>query len=128
MAARLDYSLDEFGNAALQGADAITINSLCTVFAESEVIGLLNRNIRRQDIARAVHQSVIRKITGMFKRMENNGGNVVIAGGGALNPAIIGLLCKNLSIEIRRLENPQIYAALGAAMLAAEQRCDAVFL
>jgi (R)-2-hydroxyacyl-CoA dehydratese activating ATPase len=121
MAAKLDYSLTEFGAAALTGSDTITINSLCTVFAESEVIGLLNKNVSRQDIARGLHQSVIKKIAGMYKRIDNGGGNVVVVGGGALNPGIIELLGKKLFIEVSNLENPQHYAALGAALFAAQR-------
>jgi len=117
MAEKLDYSLDEFGKAALAGNDSITISSLCTVFAESEVVGLLNRNEPRRNIARAVHASVTRKIAGMFKRVSPGNGAVALAGGGALNPAIRQLLCAELRLEIVPLEKAQICAALGAALL-----------
>jgi (R)-2-hydroxyacyl-CoA dehydratese activating ATPase len=117
MAARLDYPLDEFGPAALLGHDGLTISSLCTVFAESEVVGLLNRNEPRDAIARAVHKSVVRKIVGMFKRIAYESGPVALAGGGVLNPALQQLLRTELQTEMISLENPRICAALGAALL-----------
>jgi predicted CoA-substrate-specific enzyme activase len=117
MARRLDYSIGEFGAAALEGRDGITISSMCTVFAESEVIGLLNRNEKREDIACAVHRSVTGRIGGMFKRIVENPICVVVAGGGALNPAIVEFLRTELSDGIKPIDHPQIAAALGAALI-----------
>jgi predicted CoA-substrate-specific enzyme activase len=119
MAEKLDLSLDEFSREALCGSDTITISSLCTVFAESEVIGLLNGNRQRNDIARAVHRSVTRKIGGMVKRIADPGLPVVIAGGGALNPAVVSILRAELGADIRPLDNPQLACALGAALIGA---------
>jgi predicted CoA-substrate-specific enzyme activase len=121
MAAKLDLSLEEFSQAALRGTDRITISSICTVFAESEVIGLLNRNEQREDIARAVHKSVAGKISGMFKRVAEPGSRAVIAGGGALNPALVDILRDELAAEIQPIESPQIACALGAALLGWER-------
>ena len=119
MAEKLDYKLSEFGNAALEGKDRIRINSLCTVFAESEVIGLLNRDEPPEDIAYALHQSVIGKISGMLKRVSLQPDfPVYLVGGGALNRAIGKLIEKNLSIVVRIPDNPQIIAALGAGVIA----------
>jgi (R)-2-hydroxyacyl-CoA dehydratese activating ATPase len=120
MASRLDVTLDEFSKAALRGNDTITINSLCTVFAESEVIGLINADKRLDDIARAVHKSVTRKIGGMFKRIAKPGSRVVIAGGGGLNAALVELLRHDLPADIVPCDNPQIACALGAALIGGQ--------
>ena len=66
MAASLAYSLDEFGRAALGADREEQINSMCTVFAESEVISMKNRGVPRDHIARAVHGSVADRLAGML--------------------------------------------------------------
>lgn len=122
MAEKLDFALADFGTAALQGSPRLTISSVCTVFAESEVIGLLNKNESRKDIAYAVHKSVTNKIAGMYTRNRTApDAPVALVGGGALNPAVVSLLDTHLGITVTVPDEPQIMAALGAAVLAAEK-------
>lgn len=120
MAEKLEYDISGFGTAALEGSEGLTISSLCTVFAESEVIGLLNRGALRTDIARAVHRSVVRKITGMCKRLDTSHSMVHLTGGGALNKAVAVLLEKELGVPIIIPEDPQSIVALGAAVIAGQ--------
>lgn len=123
MAEKLDYTISDFGNAALEGRERININSLCTVFAESEVIGLLNRDEPSEDIAYALHQSVIRKISGIVKRVSSPPDfPVYLVGGGALNSAIGKLIEKYLSTVVHVPDNPQIIVALGASVIASEKQ------
>ncbi|MBD3315251.1 MAG: 3-hydroxyacyl-ACP dehydratase [Chitinivibrionales bacterium] len=119
MAEKLGFELREFGDAAQKGAPGISISSVCTVFAESEVIGLLNKGIQRHDIALAVHQSVVGKLCGMYKRVCSQCSSVHLVGGGALNPCIKNLLESVLHIEVLVPTKPRITVALGAAVLAA---------
>jgi len=63
MAASLGYGLSEFGAEALKGRGDVRISNMCTVFAESEVISLKNHGTQPADIARAVHISVIERLT-----------------------------------------------------------------
>jgi predicted CoA-substrate-specific enzyme activase len=128
MASKLDFDISDFGAAALRGAGNISISSICAVFAESEVIGLLNKGARRQDISLAVHASVVKRITGMCKWIDRSDADVSIhlVGGGALNPAIRKLLENELKLRIVVPENPQIIAALGAACIAAQSKAVSV--
>lgn len=122
MAEKLNVALTGFGRAALQGRERIKISSLCTVFAESEVIGLLNRDEPLEDIAFAVHQSAVRKIAGMYKRISSSSNTTVhLVGGGALNCAIGALLAKELNVTVCVPDNPQILVALGAGIIASER-------
>ena len=118
MAHRLGYSLEDFAAAALAGSETITISAMCTVFAESEVVGLLNRGHGRGDIARALHHSVVKRIAAMFKRTEPRTEAVVATGGGALNNALVTLLAEALAIHIQAAPDPQIVGALGCALHA----------
>ena len=117
MAHRLDYSLEKFGASALNGKDGIKISSFCTVFAESEIIGLLNRGCSTEDISRALHWSVVNRIKTMFSRVEATG-PTVITGGGSKNVALLELCRESLQSEILNSEYSQIAGALGCAISA----------
>ena len=119
MSHTLGYDIASFGNKAFEAKGNININSLCTVFAESEVTSLLARGAKRQEIALALHESVVRRAVGMMKRVSEEE-PVLFGGGVALNPCIHRLLEKSLDRKITVPERPQMVGALGAAMLAAE--------
>jgi (R)-2-hydroxyacyl-CoA dehydratese activating ATPase len=123
MAQTLGYDIDSFGQEALSGTGSISINSLCTVFAESEVTSLLARGVKRQEIALALHESVVRRAVGMMKRVSEEE-PILFGGGVAMNPCIHSLLEKALNRKITVPENPQMVGALGAAMLAGEIKND----
>ncbi len=119
MAATLGYTLDEFGPAALQASTEVKIGSMCTVFAESEVISLKNHGAAPRDIARAVHVSVADRLIAMLGRV-GYGAAVVFTGGVAKNPCMIQLLRDRLEIEVLVPVHPEIVGALGAALSASK--------
>lgn len=121
MAQTLGYSLDQFGTEALQSTGDIRINSMCTVFAESEVISLLAKGESRQDIALGLHHSVVRRAAGMLKRVSVKE-PILFAGGVALNPCMQNLLESMLDTSILIPESPQMVGALGAALLTSKNR------
>ena len=118
MAERLGYATAQMGQAALRGSPRVRINSTCTVFAESEVIGLLSRGACREDIARALHVSVVTKIVSMWKRVSDGASRTVLTGGGAMNPGLVQPLRAALGCEVLVPAQPQIVGAVGAALLA----------
>ena len=122
MAARLGLSLDDFSSLAHKGKNTLAINAMCTVFAESEVIGLLNKNNPLPDIARALHSSVVKKIDAMYRRLEPDGTCIVATGGGARNTMLVELLSQSIETPICLPEDPQIAGALGCAVYAASQK------
>ena len=118
MAATLGYTLDEFGPAALESAQEAAINSMCTVFAESEVISMKNRGVAAKDIAMGVHLSVVNRLLGMLNRV-GYGEELVFSGGVARNPCIVHLLRERLAgVNVVLPEFPDIVGALGAAIQA----------
>ncbi|MBU4263066.1 MAG: 3-hydroxyacyl-ACP dehydratase [Proteobacteria bacterium] len=118
MAATLGYSLDEFGPAALESEQDVAINSMCTVFAESEVISMKNRGVPARDIAMGVHLSVVSRLIGMLNRV-GYGDCLVFSGGVARNPCIVKLLQARLEgVTVLSPELPDIVGALGAAIQA----------
>jgi (R)-2-hydroxyacyl-CoA dehydratese activating ATPase len=117
MAEKLGYTLIEFGHDALTGKPGVTLNSQCTVFAESEIIGLLNRGCSRNDISRAIHISATNRITTMFNRIEAIG-PTVITGGCSKNLALVRFIEENLDTEISNSSNSQFAGSIGCALSA----------
>lgn len=120
MATSLGFSLNEFGPAALESDQEVAINSMCTVFAESEVVSMKNRGIPPKDIARAVHLSVVNRLVAMLNRI-GYGGDIVFSGGVARNPCIVKMLQERLEgVKVESPESPDIVGALGAAIHAGQ--------
>ncbi|MCB2182703.1 MAG: 3-hydroxyacyl-ACP dehydratase [Desulfobulbaceae bacterium] len=123
MAASLGYTIKEFGEAAMTSHQDVVINSMCTVFAESEVISMKNSGIKPADIARAVHLSVTSRLVGMLNRIGYKE-KVVFSGGVANNPCIVKMLEERLQIPVFIPETPDIVGALGAAIHAGKNEND----
>jgi predicted CoA-substrate-specific enzyme activase len=121
MAASLAYPLGDFGPAASASDQEVQINSMCTVFAESEVISMKNRGVPREHIARAVHSSVADRIIAMLNRI-GFGEVIAFSGGVANNPCIVQMVRERLeNIQVKVPDNPSIIGAMGAAIEAARQ-------
>ncbi len=119
MAKNLGYSLEEFGAKALTARGDIELSSMCTVFAESEVISLTAKGVPREEIAMAIHRAIINRLSGMAKRFPLEG-EVVFAGGCAHNPCVQDLLQRSLQKEILVASAPEMTGAFGAALFAGE--------
>jgi predicted CoA-substrate-specific enzyme activase len=115
MAMAMGYTLWEFGDAALSATKAEQINSMCTVFAESEVISMVSRGADRTAVSLGIHQSVVKRSTAMLHKVSIHD-EVVFVGGVALNPCIKKLLLDELDRPIFTPEDPQIVGALGCAL------------
>ena len=120
MASALGYRISEFGAAALQGLNTVKLSSMCAVFAESEVVGLLTKGEKRADLARAVHHTIVRRSLGTLKRVSVES-PIVFAGGAARNPCLVKMLEEVFRRSVFVPEDPQIVGALGAALIAADR-------
>jgi predicted CoA-substrate-specific enzyme activase len=118
MAGILDVSLDELGELAV-GAEPVPLSSMCTVFAESEVIGLLARRTGKGSIAAGIIDTIARRIQGLAGRvplMET----VAFTGGLARNGHICGIIATRLGTRLHVPAAPQFVGALGAALIGCE--------
>ncbi len=116
MAKNLGFSIEEFGRAALEAENDLSINSMCTVFAESEVTSLIAKGANRKDIARGLHISIVKRAAGMINRVSSEG-PIVFSGGVAKNPCIRELIFQKLGREVLTPDDPQMAGALGAALI-----------
>ncbi|HBG04161.1 MAG: 3-hydroxyacyl-ACP dehydratase [Geobacteraceae bacterium GWC2_58_44] len=117
MAVSLGYQLEEFGRAAADAGEGTPINSMCAVFAESEVVSLKNRGVPPATIARSVHLAVAGRLAGMVAK-SGYGDHLVFSGGVANNATLVRLLELELGVTIQVPPTPSIIGALGAALHA----------
>ncbi len=115
----LDIPLEETGGAALKTSETCEISSMCAVFAESEIVGLLHKGIPREVILRGVFKSVARRTLGMAGKTGLNE-DIIFTGGVARNAGVLDSLKQETGkADIKIPANPQITGALGAAIIAA---------
>jgi predicted CoA-substrate-specific enzyme activase len=119
MASALEINIRDLSALALSASKAVQINSLCTVFAESEVVSLIARGEEVSAIALAVHEAIATRIVTMARRVGAKE-RIVFAGGAALNSCLHRLLEQKLSVNLAIPTEPQTVGALGAALLAKE--------
>jgi predicted CoA-substrate-specific enzyme activase len=115
MAGAMNYRVEDFGVAALHSASPAKISNMCTVFAESEVISLLNGGARREDVALGIHEAITRRVLSMLGRLPKFD-HIVFSGGVARNPCMRRLLENNLRVPVLVPDDPQTVGALGAAL------------
>lgn len=116
MANRLGVTLEELFALAAQGAP-LAISSMCTVFAESEVISHIGAGERREDIAAGVVDSVVGKVAGLCARHSIKG-EVLLTGGLSESEYLIGRLSQKLGVSVNSHPLGRYAGALGAAMIA----------
>jgi predicted CoA-substrate-specific enzyme activase len=117
MASTLEVDIKDFGNLAMDSAKVIRVNSLCTVFAESEVVSLIARGEEPAAIAFALHDAIASRLAVMVRRTGVRE-KVVFAGGGSHNLCLRRLLEQELETGLIVPDSPQTVGALGAALLA----------
>lgn len=117
LAGILDMPLEELSLAAARGKPA-SISSMCAVFAETEIVGLLARGISPDDIAAGVYLSIVRRVKTLASRIPPQG-SWTFTGGLATSSSFAQMLAIELEQEVHIPEQPQIVGALGAALTAA---------
>jgi predicted CoA-substrate-specific enzyme activase len=121
MARTLHCGLEEFSELSLQSDSPASITKQCSVFAESEVVTLINSGVNAPHIAAGLTDSIARRLLAMVFRV-GVVPEVVLTGGGARNEALVRGLEEKLGEKIARLsQNPQTVGALGAALFARER-------
>jgi predicted CoA-substrate-specific enzyme activase len=120
MARVLEVELQEMGPLSLASGKEVSISSMCTVFAESEVISLIANNCNREDIARAIHRAIALRVSIMVEQIGAKE-RIVMTGGVARNIGVVKELEQTLGKRIFVPSEPEFVGALGAAILALER-------
>ena len=121
MAKLMQIPLTEMATLSFQAKGRADITSTCAVFAESEVISHVHREppTTKEDIVAGIYYSVVSRIVSLCKRIGIEH-DVAVTGGVALNRGLVRILESELGFEVMVPEEPQLVAALGAAVVAQE--------
>lgn len=116
MARTLQMPIEELSRQGLEWRHDVTISSMCTVFAESEVVSLIADDTPTPDIIHGLDMSVARKTAALARRV---GGEppYLMTGGVANNEGVVRALSDVLGAPVATHEDSQLCGAIGAAVL-----------
>lgn len=119
MARTMEMSLDQMSLTGLKYNEDITISSMCTVFAESEVVSLIAQNKATDDIVHGLNKAVASKTASLAKRV---GGEeqYMMTGGVSKNKGLVKTLEEKLGTKLVISDKAQLCGALGAALFASD--------
>ena len=120
IARSLEVDVDELGPIALQSKEDIEITSMCSVFAESEVISLIANNREKTDIANGICRAVANKSYSLLKRVGLEA-EFMMTGGVAKNAGVVRAVEEKLGKKLYICPEPEIVGAAGAALYALDK-------
>ncbi len=121
MARVLGCGLDGISALANQGANSATITSQCSVFAESEVVTLINEGVDLPNIIAGINNAVANRLYAMVRRIGLTK-ELALTGGCSKNEGLAKALETKLGVSVTLLpQDPQIAGAVGAALIANEK-------
>lgn len=119
MSYSLGMSMDEMVDYGKQSKRQyrIAISSMCSVFAQSEVVSLIAKGETAQDIIDGINLSIAKKTAAMLGKSKNAGA-IMMTGGVAKNIGVVDALEHELGVKLEVPEDSEICGALGAALYA----------
>ncbi len=119
LATRLGVRLASLGQLASRSRQPAIISSMCVVFAETEIIGLLASGVTPEDIVAGVQTAIAMRVAAMAG--QNLSLPIVFTGGVAMVPGMDAALQSALGKPVTIAPDPQMTGALGAAILASRR-------
>lgn len=120
MARVLETDINDLGRLSEQAQNVATISSVCTVFAESEVISHLSGGTKTPDIIAGIHRSVAQRV-GTLAFKVGIQPEVVMTGGVAQNSGVVKAMEAVIKAPIKVSDLPQYTGAIGAALYAFDE-------
>lgn len=117
MARALEMDVSDFGSFSISADHPASISSLCTVFAESEVISLISKGESRENIIAGIHDSIAARVSAMAGRIRWIP-PIMMTGGVARNSGVVRSLEKKIGHSLVVTSNAQLTGAIGAALIA----------
>lgn len=123
MSRTLGIPINEMAEIYAPSNEDITITSMCTVFAESEVISLIAQNKDEKDIVYALNKSIASKIVSLVDRIGRQS-RYMMTGGVAKNKGVVKIIENRLQEPVVVPFEPEVVGALGAALISLEQSLE----
>jgi len=121
MAEALEVRLEDMGRVGQSARETLAISNQCVIFAETEVVSLVNAGKDVPDIVAALHRAMANRVASLAGSIgvEND---IVMTGGVAKNAGVFDALAEGINTVLKPLDglDPQIVGALGAALFAGE--------
>jgi len=124
-ATALGIKLEDMGDISLKATKKVQISNLCTIFAQQEVVALISRGEKLENILAGLHDALACRIAALGRRLGIEP-DLVLTGGVAKNIGMVKAMKESLDCEILVPEEPLITGALGGAILANEIYMKAV--
>jgi len=115
----LGIKVEDLGSISLRSTNKVKISSVCTIFAQQEVVSYLSEGTPLEDIVAGLHDAIAGRVVRMVKRLKIEP-DVVLTGGGANNIGVVKAVRENIGCEVLVPEDPLLSGALGAAILGKE--------
>jgi predicted CoA-substrate-specific enzyme activase len=117
MARALEVDLDQMGEFSRKADHPSKISSICTVFAESEVISMIARQEKRENIIAGIHDAAAARVAILATKIKIKE-PVMMTGGVAKNTGMVAALENRLGMRLIIGVLSQENGAIGAAVLA----------
>jgi len=116
MAEALGVEIAQLGRLSLQADKPAQFSSTCTVFAESELVGMLAEEKSRKSIAAGLSRVVAYQVAVLLGQVRYQA-PIALVGGVAKNEGVRAALEELLEMDVRVPDQPQMVCALGAALM-----------
>jgi predicted CoA-substrate-specific enzyme activase len=116
----LQVKLEDIGKLSLKSKNKVDFNTGCAVFAESEAISRIAEGALKEDVLAGLHRTLAAKIQSLVERVGLEP-DCAVVGGGAKDIGLVKSIENSLGCRLLLPEEPQIVAALGAALIAEEK-------
>jgi predicted CoA-substrate-specific enzyme activase len=123
MARALEIRVEELGTLSAESSKGITLSSMCTVFAESEVVSLIAEGTEVAEIVAGLHRAIASRTQALIKRVAPavSGLKISMSGGVARNSGVVKALSELVGTGIAVAPEPDTVGALGAALIARDR-------
>jgi len=123
MASALELDTEKMSSLARKSKKDISISSVCTVFAESEVVSLIGMGEGIEDISAGLFKAIAKRVGAMYSRL-GSPTPLVFTGGVARNAGVVEAMKMLFKTEILIPDVPDIMGAFGAALFARESSSE----
>lgn len=118
MAGAVGITIDSMGEVSSRSTSPVSISNQCIVFAETEIISLINAGRDLPDIVSGLHRSLAHRVAALARGIELDK-EITMTGGVAKNEGMFKSLEEALGVKLKKMEtDPQINGAIGAALIA----------